>query len=110
MRGNNRPSSTLSMSLREDSKRIWRETDDGVFRRSTHEEDDEEALKWAALEKLPTVARLRRGILVGSKGAQDVDVHDLGDEDKKKLVERLVRNVEIDNEQFLRRLRSRIDR
>ncbi|KAG6389557.1 hypothetical protein SASPL_151028 [Salvia splendens] len=110
MRANSRPNSTLSMSLREGSKRIWRETDDGVFRRSIHEEDDEEALKWAALEKLPTVARLRRGILVGSKGAQDVDVHDLGDEDKKKLVERLVRNVEIDNEKFLRRLRSRIDR
>ncbi|KAL1532411.1 transcription factor [Salvia divinorum] len=112
MRANSGSSSTLrlSLSLSEDSNRLWRETDDGVFRRSTRDEDDEEALKWAVLEKLPTVARLRRGILVGSKGAQDVDVHDLGDEDKKKLVERLVSNVEIDNEKFLRRLKSRIDR
>lgn len=100
----------LSSSLRENSVRLWRGTDAEVFRRSSREEDDEEALKWAALEKLPTVDRLRRGILVGSKGAQEVDVHDLGTEDKKNLVERLVKNVEYDNEKFLRKLRSRIER
>ena len=40
----------------------------GVFTRSSREEDDEEALKWAALEKLPTFDRLRKGILTTSKG------------------------------------------
>lgn len=106
MRANSRPSS----SLRENSVRLWRGTDTEVFGRSSRDEDDEEALKWAVLEKLPTVDRLRRGILVGSKGAEDVDVHDLGNEDKKKLVERLVKNVDDDNERFLRKLRSRIER
>nr|QVT92313.1 ABC transporter [Salvia miltiorrhiza] len=102
--------SRLSSSLRANSTRMWRATDDEVFRRSTRDEDDEESLKWAVLEKLPTVDRLRRGILLGSKGPHDVDVHDLQDEDKKKLVERLVRDVEIDNDKFLKKLRSRIER
>lgn len=96
--------------MRANSARIWRSTDADVFRRSSRDEDDEEALKWAALEKLPTVDRLRKGILVGSKGPEEVDVQDLGYEDKKKLVEKLVKNVDEDNDKFLRKLKSRIDR
>ncbi|KAL0447518.1 UNVERIFIED_CONTAM: Pleiotropic drug resistance protein 1 [Sesamum latifolium] len=73
-------------------------------------EDDEEALKWAALEKLPTFDRLRKGLLFGSKGANEVDVQSLGFQDKRNLVERLVNTVEEDNEKFLLKLRKRIDR
>lgn len=99
-----------SSSLRANSSRIWRSSDTQVFRHSLRDEDDEEALKWAVMEKLPTFDRLRRGLLVGSKGVEEVDVHDLGLEEKRKLVERLVNNVEDDNEKFLLKLRSRIDR
>lgn len=97
-------------SLRANSSRIWRNTGMEVFSRSSRDEDDEEALKWAALEKLPTFDRLRKGLLFGSKGPNEVDVGDLGFDDKRNLVERLVTNVEEDNEKFLTKLRNRIDR
>ncbi|KAG8379880.1 hypothetical protein BUALT_Bualt07G0135300 [Buddleja alternifolia] len=81
------------------------------FSSSTRDEDDEEALKWAALEKLPTFDRLRKGLLLGSRGAaNEVDVDDLGFQDRKKLVERLVNVAEEDNEKFLLKLKNRIDR
>ncbi|KAK4481011.1 hypothetical protein RD792_011879 [Penstemon davidsonii] len=110
-----------SNSLRSDSKRgssftasissnVWRSTGVEVFSRSSREEDDEEALKWAALEKLPTYDRLRKGLLFGSKGANEIDVQNLGIQDKRNLVERLVNTVEVDNEKFLLKLRNRIDR
>ncbi|KAL3650914.1 transcription factor [Castilleja foliolosa] len=99
-----------SNSLRANSSSIWRNTGIEVFSRSSREEDDEEALKWAALEKLPTFDRLRKGLLFGSKGVNDVDVRNLGFDDKRTLVERLVNTVEEDNEKFLLKLRNRIDR
>lgn len=95
--------------MRANNAGIWSKND-AAFSLSLRDEDDEEALKWAVLEKLPTFDRLRRGLLVGSQGAQEVDVHDLGYEEKKNLVERLVSNVEEDNEKFLQKLRSRIER
>ncbi|KAK4422339.1 Pleiotropic drug resistance protein 1 [Sesamum alatum] len=97
-------------SFRANSSNIWRNTGMEVFSRSSREEDDEEALKWAALEKLPTFDRLRKGLLFGSKGANEVDVQSLGLQDKRNLVERLVNTVEEDNEKFLLKLRNRIDR
>ncbi|KAL2544694.1 ABC transporter G family member 40 [Forsythia ovata] len=99
-----------SSSLRANSSNIWRNTGIEVFSRSSREEDDEEALKWAALEKLPTFDCLRKGILFGSKGSNEIDVHNLGFEDKKNLVQRLVNVVEEDNEKFLLKLKNRIDR
>nr|QVT92330.1 ABC transporter [Salvia miltiorrhiza] len=108
--GSLRSSSKRGESFRVNSSNIWRNTGLEVFTRSSREEDDEEALKWAALEKLPTFDRLRRGLLLGSRGANEVEVHDLGIQDKKQLVERLVQTVEEDNEKFLLKLRNRIDR
>lgn len=105
-----RASNKGSASLRANSSNIWRNTGLEVFSRSSRDEDDEEALKWAALEKLPTYDRLRKGLLFGSQGANEVDVGDLGYEDKRNLVERLVTSVEDDNEKFLLRHRNRIDR
>ena len=82
-----------------------------VFNRSSHEEDDEEALKWAALEKLPTFDRLRKGILTTSKGeANEINIESLGFEQRKQLLERLVKVAEEDNEKFLMKVRKRIDR
>ncbi|KAL6524197.1 transcription factor [Orobanche minor] len=96
--------------VRANSSNIWRNTGVEVFSRSSREEDDEEALKWASLEKLPTFDRLRKGLLFGSEGVNEVDVRNLGFNDKKTLVERLVNTVEEDNEKFLLKLRNRIDR
>ncbi|XP_051151375.1 pleiotropic drug resistance protein 1-like [Andrographis paniculata] len=92
------------------SSTIWRNTGIEAFSRSARDEDDEEALKWAALEKLPTFDRLRKGLLFGSKGANEIDVHSLGFGDKNDLIARLVNTVEEDNEKFLMKLKERIDR
>ncbi|KAL4626335.1 hypothetical protein ACB092_05G088900 [Castanea dentata] len=100
-----------SSSLRVNSSSLWRNNAVEVFNRSSREEDDEEALKWAALEKLPTFDRLRKGILTTSKGeANEINIESLGFEERKQLLERLVKVAEEDNEKFLMKVRSRIDR
>nr|GLL40122.1 pleiotropic drug resistance protein 2-like [Ipomoea trifida] len=86
-----------------------------VFQRSARENDDEEELRWAAIERLPTYDRLRKGILKqtldnGKVVHQEVDVQNLGMQDKKLLIESILKVVEEDNERFLRRLRDRTDR
>lgn len=93
-------------SLRSNSSALWRNSGMEVFSVSGRDEDDEEALKWASIAKLPTFDRLRKGLLLGT----EVDVHDLGSEDRKNLLERLVNVDEDDNEKFLLKLRDRIDR
>nr|AMR34859.1 PDR transporter [Artemisia annua] len=98
-------------SIRAGSSTRWRNTGMDVFSRSTREEDDEEALKWAALEKLPTYDRLKKGLIFGSTGpSEEVDVASLGFEERKRLLERLVRSADEDNEKFLLKFRNRIDR
>uniref|UniRef100_A0A2P2K9X4 Uncharacterized protein MANES_04G106100 n=2 Tax=Rhizophora mucronata TaxID=61149 RepID=A0A2P2K9X4_RHIMU len=101
-----------SSSLRRGRSSAWRNTGMEVFSASSREEDDEEALRWAALEKLPTYDRLRKGILTSaSKGvATEIDIPNLGYQEKKHLLERLVRVAEEDNERFLLKLKNRTDR
>ncbi|KAK7405523.1 hypothetical protein VNO78_06905 [Psophocarpus tetragonolobus] len=100
-----------SNSLRTRSSTVWRNSGVEVFSKSSREENDEEALKWAALEKLPTYSRLRKGLLTASHGvANEVDVADLAFQDRQKLLERLVKVAEEDNEKLLLKLRDRIDR
>ncbi|WOL15670.1 hypothetical protein Cni_G24451 [Canna indica] len=104
------------------SRRSWgssfRDPSD-AFRRTSAagDGDDEENLKWAALEKLPTYDRMRKGILQqvaenggGVSSCSEVDIHRLGLQDRKRLLEKIFRVVEEDNERFLKRLRDRIDR
>ncbi|MCD7463346.1 transcription factor [Datura stramonium] len=75
------------------------------------EDADEEALKWAALEKLPTFDRLRKGLLFGSQGAAaEIDINDLDFQERKKLLERLVNVADEDHAKFLLKLRQRFDR
>ena len=82
-----------------------------AFGRSVREEDDEEALRWAAIEKLPTYDRMRKGILTGAgAGFEEVDIQGLGMQERKNLIERLVRTAEEDNERFLLKLRDRMER
>lgn len=98
-------------SLRRNSSSIWRNSTAEAFSRSSKVEDDEEALRWAALEKLPTFNRLKKGLLTGEGGlAREIDVKRLGLEERKSLLDRLVGIAEEDNEKFLLTLRDRIDR
>lgn len=98
-------------SLRANSSSFWRNSGLEIFSHSTQQEDDEVALKWAALEKLPTYDRLTRGLLVGPRGSiSEVDIRDLGFQERKDLLERLLKVADEDNEKFLLKLRERIDR
>ncbi|XP_058226805.1 pleiotropic drug resistance protein 1-like [Rhododendron vialii] len=101
-----------SSSLRRNSSAIWRTRSANIFSRSSRGEDDEEDLKWASLEKLPTFDRLRKGLLKESLGATNelVDVENLGFQERKNLIERLVRIADEDNEKLLLKLKGRIDR
>ncbi|KAF2287195.1 hypothetical protein GH714_039303 [Hevea brasiliensis] len=79
----------------------------GSFPKSSHHvQDDEEALKWAAVERLPTYLRVRRGIL----NEKLVDINGIGLVERRDLLERLVKIAEQDNEKFLSKLRDRIER
>ncbi|KAM5578905.1 pleiotropic drug resistance protein 1-like [Rosa sericea] len=94
------------------SSSIWRNHGSvEAFSSSTRREDDEEALKWAALEKLPTYNRLRKGILTSASGkTNEIDIPNLGFEERKDLVERLLKGTEDGNEKFVLKLKNRIDR
>lgn len=86
-----------------------------VFSRSGRQEDDEEELKWAAIERLPTYDRLRKGMLKhvlenGRVVHDEVDVTKIGMQEKQQLMESMLRIIEQDNEKFLTRLRERTDR
>ncbi|KAI3868276.1 hypothetical protein MKX03_000187, partial [Papaver bracteatum] len=97
-------------SLRRSSS-AWRNNSaQEIFSRSTRDENDEEALKWAALEKLPTYTRIRKGILTDGDETKEIDIHNLGFQEKKQLIERLLRVAEEDNAKFLTKLKNRIDR
>lgn len=110
----------MSRNARNPSIRNWslREPDN-VFTRSLQsrkeiQDDDEEALKWAALEKLPTYDRLRTSILKNLEDGriitQAIDVRHLGIVEKKMLIDRLLKVTEEDNERFLIKFRDRIDK
>ena len=88
-------------------------------------DDDEEALRWAAIERLPTYNRVRTAILSSSTEAdatagdddrkplqqfKEVDVRKLGVDERQEFIERVFRVAEEDNQRFLQKLRNRIDR
>ena len=88
-------------------------------------DDDEEALRWAAIERLPTYSRVRTAILssvaeaeagagAGGKPRQpqfkEVDVRKLAVGDRQEFIERVFRVADEDNQRFLQKLRNRIDR
>jgi hypothetical protein len=79
------------------------------------EEDDEEALKWAALQKLPTYDRMRTVMLKnisadGGVSHQEFDVRKLSYQDRQQLISKILQKTEEDNERFLLKTRERIDR
>ncbi|WVY95691.1 hypothetical protein V8G54_027842 [Vigna mungo] len=121
--------SSLRMSIGSLSRRSWVSAGvsevwgaghgGDVFDRSTrvdHHDDDEEELKWAAIERLPTFERLRKSLVkrvleeTGTFDYEEVDISNLGFQNRKKLLHAILTTVEQDNERFLRRMRERIDR
>jgi len=79
---------------------------DEVFGRSERREEDDMELRWAAIERLPTFDRLRKGKIE----LEETDLTRLEPKDKKHLMEMILSFVEEDNEKFLRDLRERTDR
>ncbi|KAL4353278.1 hypothetical protein GQ457_06G011440 [Hibiscus cannabinus] len=98
----------------------------GTSRNSRAREEDEEALKWAAIEKLPTYDRLRTSIInsfvennddagVGhgdneKYGPREVDVTKLDMDDRQRFINAVFKVAEEDNEKFLKRFKDRIDK
>ncbi|KAL6996413.1 transcription factor [Sarracenia purpurea var. burkii] len=90
-------------------------------RPASHAEEDEEALRWAALEKLPTYARLRTSIIQSFMENGDshenkkvvhkeVDVRKLEDDDRQRFIDTFFKVAEEDNEKFLKKFRNRIEK
>ncbi|KAK1602663.1 hypothetical protein QYE76_027183 [Lolium multiflorum] len=96
-------------SLRQEST-VWSRGGDDVFSRSSRDEDDEEALRWAALEKLPTYDRARTAVLAMPEGElKEVNVNKLGAQEKHALLQR-VAWVGDEHERFLSKFKDRVDR
>ncbi|TVU44277.1 hypothetical protein EJB05_03713, partial [Eragrostis curvula] len=110
-------SSRRSLSLGSSISQSFRQMDtEDPFGRAQSEQghrDEEENLRWAALEKLPTYDRMRRGIIrraLDDGGDDDVELVDIqklaAGDGGRALLERLFQD---DSERFLHRLRDRID-
>ncbi|CAA0839121.1 ABC transporter G family member 40 [Striga hermonthica] len=102
----------ISSSMRRNGSKYWWNGGLEAFSSSSRNgNDDEEALRWAAIEKLPTYDRLTRGILVGSRGeTSEVNIRNLGLQERKDLLDRLLKSADEDIEKLLKKLRDRIDR
>ncbi|GJY22822.1 ABC transporter G family member 35-like protein, partial [Tanacetum coccineum] len=84
-------------------------------RSSRHSMEDEEALRWAALEKLPTYNRLRTTIFksyIPSDQHQQmlVDVTELDTHARQEFIDKIFKVAEEDNEIFLRKFKDRVDK
>ncbi|KAH7866893.1 hypothetical protein Vadar_026399 [Vaccinium darrowii] len=97
-------------------------------RQTSHSVEDEEALRWAALERLPTYSRLRTSIIKSFTDNDDyesnndhensyskvvhkeVDVRNLDVNYRQQFMDKLFRVAEEDNEKFLQKFRNRIDK
>ncbi|KAA3470383.1 pleiotropic drug resistance protein 1-like isoform X2 [Gossypium australe] len=90
----------FSNSFRANSSSRWRASGGyNVFSKSQREQENEdEDLKWAAIERLPSV---RKGLVTTSDGkTANVDITKLGPEQGKHLMDKLIKHAE-DNESFL---------
>ncbi|KAM6576208.1 hypothetical protein CsatB_028045 [Cannabis sativa] len=79
------------------------------------DDEDEHALKWAAIERLSTFDRMKKGLIKkltkeGKVVHEEVDVTKLGVQERKHVIDNVLKVFEEDNESFLRRLRERTDR
>ncbi|XP_014516313.1 ABC transporter G family member 36 [Vigna radiata var. radiata] len=113
---------SISRSISRSSWRMEEVFASGRYsRRTSQVDEDEEALKWAAIEKLPTYDRLRTSIIqtFAEGGEQqpgnqvlhkEVDVRKLDMNDRQQIIDKIFKVAEEDNEKFLRKFRNRIDK
>lgn len=78
--------------------------------------NEEIILQWAAINKLPTVDRLRSSMFGeinqdenGHNGRKAVDVAKLTATEKHTLIDRLIKHIENDNLRLLHKMRKRTD-
>ncbi|KAM1173510.1 hypothetical protein ACFX13_026826 [Malus domestica] len=91
---------------------MWNSAENVFARSGSFREggDDEEALRWAALERLPTYARVQSGIFRNVVGdTMEIDVGELEAKEQKLLLDRLVSSADDDPDQFFDRMRRRFD-
>lgn len=81
-----------------------------VFSKSERE-DDEKALKCVAIERVLKRACFRRSVETKDEGKEkEIETMQLELVEKRDLLERLVKIAEEDNENFLLKIRERMDR
>lgn len=91
---------------------MWNSAENAFARTASFREEgeDEEALRWAALERLPTYTRVRRGIFKNMVGdTKEIDVSELEVQEQKLLLDRLVNSAGDDPELFFERMRLRFN-
>ncbi|CAI9281123.1 unnamed protein product [Lactuca saligna] len=89
-------------------------------RTSRNSKEDEEALRWAALEKLPTYSRVRTTIFKSysplgqqqkhSDNQMLLDVRALDSNARQKFIDKIFMDPEEDNDKFLKKFRDRVDK
>ncbi|KAK4761107.1 hypothetical protein SAY87_006000 [Trapa incisa] len=111
-----------NLSRRSMSRSSWSVEDMFGGSRNSRADDDEEALKWAAIEKLPTYDRLRTSIIQSyvetehrhsiklDSSSAVVDVTKMDFTERQKFIDRIFKVAEEDNQKFLEKFRNRIDR
>ena len=74
--------------------------------------DDEEALKWAAVERLPTYDRVRTSVFhdVSTGSVKQVDVRQLTPLETNELLNKLMAEAQDENNVFLQKMRKRLDK
>uniref|UniRef100_A0A803QSS8 ABC transporter domain-containing protein n=1 Tax=Cannabis sativa TaxID=3483 RepID=A0A803QSS8_CANSA len=95
-------------------REVWTAAPD-VFSRNEAAEEEEEKLRWAAIQRIPTFERMRKGVMKqvledGNIVHSEIDFTKLGGLEKKHILDTVLKIVEEDNEKFLKRLRERTDR
>ncbi|OWM77713.1 ABC transporter G family member 29-like [Punica granatum] len=107
-----------NMSRRSMSRSSWSMEDVFTGSRNSRVNEDEEALKWAAIEKLPTYDRLRTSIMQSfmenehrqNKDNKVVDVTKMDFAERQKFIDKIFKVAEEDNQKFLEKFRNRIDK
>ena len=82
--------------------------------------DQQHAIQWSQIERLPTFERLRSSLFEGhhdddddhngGKAKRVVDVTKLGAQERHLFIERLIKHIESDNLRLLNKIRGRIDK
>lgn len=91
-----------------------------VISEPENDEGDENALEWAAIDRLPTFERItialfdEKDVNSGNNGGvpvkRMVDVAKLEAQERHMFIEKLIKHIENDNLRLLKKIRKRIDK